>query len=125
MGLLLGLIITLAAVTAYSLYITKQITGLRELRANIWQIALLSEGLVVATMVVVAVVAHSVIGGLSWRTAFGVLVVVVFLALGVAMIRGRASPSADPLKGLSPGIYQPKTNRSGETLPLPTTPPRR
>src|SRR5947207_11521508 len=45
-------------------------TGLRELRANIWQIALLSEGLVVATMVVVAVVAHSVIGGLSWRTAF-------------------------------------------------------
>src|SRR6266536_1086799 len=33
-------------------------TGLRELRANVWQIALLSEGLVAATMVVVAVVAH-------------------------------------------------------------------
>src|ERR1043166_4240353 len=47
---------------------------------------------------------------LNWRRAFGVLVVVVFLALGVAMIRGRSSRSADPLKGLSPGIYQPKTN---------------
>ena len=34
-GLLLGLIITLAAVTAYSLYITSQITGLRELQRDL------------------------------------------------------------------------------------------
>jgi monovalent cation/hydrogen antiporter len=45
-------------------------TGLRELRANIWQIALLAEGLVAATMVVVAVVAHSWVPGLSWQSAF-------------------------------------------------------
>jgi signal transduction histidine kinase len=34
-GLLLGLIITLAAVTAYSLYVTSQITGLRELQRGL------------------------------------------------------------------------------------------
>src|SRR6266850_4591751 len=34
-GLLLGLIITLAAVTAYSLYVTSQITGLRELQRDL------------------------------------------------------------------------------------------
>jgi len=45
-------------------------TGLRELRRNLDQIALLSEGLVAATMVVVAVVAHSVVAGLSWPSAF-------------------------------------------------------
>src|SRR5256885_1428868 len=45
-------------------------TSLRELRANIWQIALLSEGLVAATMVVVAVVAHTYVAGLSWQSAF-------------------------------------------------------
>jgi CPA1 family monovalent cation:H+ antiporter len=45
-------------------------TGLRELRANIWQIALLAEGLVAATMVVVAVVAHTYVAGLSWQSAF-------------------------------------------------------
>ena len=34
-GLLLGLIITLAAVTAYSLYVTSRITGLRELQRGL------------------------------------------------------------------------------------------
>ena len=34
-GLILGLVITLAAVVAYSWYITRQISGLRELQNNI------------------------------------------------------------------------------------------
>jgi Na+/H+ antiporter len=45
-------------------------TGLRELRANVWPITLLSEGLVAATMVAVAVVAHAAVSGLSWPAAF-------------------------------------------------------
>ena len=44
-------------------------TGLRELRQNIRPISLLAVGLVTATMVVVAVVGHAVIG-LSWPVAF-------------------------------------------------------
>ena len=51
------------------LYSAAFFTGLRELRANLRQISLLAVGLVVATMVVVAVVAHASIG-LSWSTAF-------------------------------------------------------
>jgi monovalent cation/hydrogen antiporter len=42
----------------------------RDLRANLRSIALLSVGLVLATMLVVAAVAHAAIGGLSWATAF-------------------------------------------------------
>ncbi len=45
-------------------------TGLRELRANVWPIALLSLGLVAATTVAVAVVAHAAIEDLSWPVAF-------------------------------------------------------
>jgi hypothetical protein len=36
-GLLLGLVVTLAAVVAYTGYITYQIKGLRELQSNIRQ----------------------------------------------------------------------------------------
>jgi monovalent cation/hydrogen antiporter len=45
-------------------------TGLRELRANLRPIAMLSLGLVALTTVTVAVVAHAAISGLSWAAAF-------------------------------------------------------
>jgi monovalent cation/hydrogen antiporter len=42
----------------------------RELRAHVLDIGALAVGLVLLTMVVVAVVAHTVVGGLSWAEAF-------------------------------------------------------
>ena len=45
-------------------------TSLRDLRANMKPIGLLAVGLVVATTVGVAVVAHAFIDGLSWASAF-------------------------------------------------------
>jgi CPA1 family monovalent cation:H+ antiporter len=45
-------------------------TSLRDLRANMRSIGLLAIGLVVATTVGVAVVAHEVVDGLSWASAF-------------------------------------------------------
>jgi monovalent cation/hydrogen antiporter len=51
------------------LYAAAFFTGLRELRANIRPIGLLAVGLVVATMLVVAVVAHAVTG-LNWSASF-------------------------------------------------------
>jgi CPA1 family monovalent cation:H+ antiporter len=45
-------------------------TPLRELRANAGSISTLAVGLVLATTVAVAVVAHAVIPGLTWPTAF-------------------------------------------------------
>src|ERR1051325_2404410 len=62
---------------------------------------------------------------LNWRTAFGLAAGAVFLFLSVSVIRGRSSKPADPLKDLGPGLYQPGTNRGGETLPLPAAPARR
>ena len=51
------------------LYSAAFFTSLRELRANVGQITLLATGLVLATTLVVGVVAHEVVG-LSWPTAF-------------------------------------------------------
>jgi Na+/H+ antiporter len=51
------------------LYAAAFFTGLRELRANLGQISLLAVGLVVATMLIVAVVAHAVTD-LSWSASF-------------------------------------------------------
>jgi CPA1 family monovalent cation:H+ antiporter len=45
-------------------------TSLRELRANVGSISLLAVGLVLATCMAVAVVAHAVVDGLSWPAAF-------------------------------------------------------
>ena len=45
-------------------------TSLRDLRANVRPIGLLAIGLVVATTVGVAVVAHEVVDGLTWPAAF-------------------------------------------------------
>src|SRR3954464_10972187 len=52
------------------LYGTAFFTSLRELRANIGAISLLAVGLVLVTTVAVAAVAHAVIPGLDWPTAF-------------------------------------------------------
>ena len=52
------------------LYAAAFYTSLRELRANVRPIALLSVGLVGATMVGVAVVAHALVDGLGWPEAF-------------------------------------------------------
>ena len=60
---------------------------------------------------------------LNWRTAFAVAAVTGVALLGTAVIRSRSSKTADPLQNLGPGIYQPKTNHSGETLPLPPARP--
>jgi CPA1 family monovalent cation:H+ antiporter len=62
--------LVLVAVLPPLLYSSAFFTGLRELRANIRPIGLLSIGLVVATMGAVAVVAHAAIDGLSWSAAF-------------------------------------------------------
>jgi monovalent cation/hydrogen antiporter len=45
-------------------------TSWRDFRANLWPISLLSVGLVLATIAVVAVVARLTIGGLTWPAAF-------------------------------------------------------
>jgi monovalent cation/hydrogen antiporter len=45
-------------------------TSLRDLRANVRPVGLLSVGLVLLTMVVVAVVAHALVPELSWAAAF-------------------------------------------------------
>jgi Na+/H+ antiporter len=52
------------------LYSAAFFTSLRDLRANLRPIGLLAVGLVLATMLVVAVVAHAVIPGMSWAAAF-------------------------------------------------------
>src|SRR5215210_7663340 len=52
------------------LYGTAFFTSLRDLRANKRPVGLLAVGLVLLTMVVVAVVAHSIVPGLPWAAAF-------------------------------------------------------
>jgi Na+/H+ antiporter len=52
------------------LYISAFFTSLRDLRATMKPIGLLAVGLVVATTVGVAVIAHAFIKGLSWPSAF-------------------------------------------------------
>jgi Na+/H+ antiporter len=52
------------------LYSSAFFTSLRDLRANVRPISLLAIGLVAATMVGVAAVAHAVIDGLTWPAAF-------------------------------------------------------
>ena len=52
------------------LYSAAFFTSLRDLRANVRPIGLLAVGLVLATTVVVAVVAHTFVDGLTWASAF-------------------------------------------------------
>jgi CPA1 family monovalent cation:H+ antiporter len=62
--------IVLVAILPPLLYSAAFFTGLRDLRANLRPITLLSVGLVAATTCAVALVAHAAISGLSWATAF-------------------------------------------------------
>jgi Na+/H+ antiporter len=62
--------LVLVAVLPPLLYGAAFFTSLRELRANIRPITLLAVGLVLTTMLAVAVVAHAVIPGLGWAGAF-------------------------------------------------------
>jgi Na+/H+ antiporter len=62
--------LVLVAVLPPLLYGAAFFTSLRELRANVRPIGLLAIGLVLTTMLAVAAVAHAVIPGLSWPTAF-------------------------------------------------------
>jgi monovalent cation/hydrogen antiporter len=52
------------------LYGTAFFTSLRDLRANVRPVGMLAVGLVLATMVIVAVVAHAIVPGLPWSSAF-------------------------------------------------------
>ncbi len=52
------------------LYSASVFTSLRDLRQNVRPIALLAVGLVLATCLAVAVIAHTVIDGMSWPVAF-------------------------------------------------------
>src|SRR6478735_3181275 len=61
--------VVLVAVLPPLLYGAAFFTSLRELRANVGPISALAIGLVLMTMVAVAVVAHEVIG-LDWPTSF-------------------------------------------------------
>ncbi len=62
--------LVLVAVLPPLLYGTAFFTSLRKLRANVRRITLLAVGLVLTTMLTVAVVAHATIPGLTWPTAF-------------------------------------------------------
>jgi CPA1 family monovalent cation:H+ antiporter len=62
--------LVLVAVLPPLLYSAAFFTGLRDLRANLRPISLLAFGLVAATTVGVAIVAHAVIPHLSWGGAF-------------------------------------------------------
>ncbi len=62
--------LVLVAILPPLLYAGAYFTSLREVRANIAEISLLAVGLVLATMIVVAAVAHALIPGLDWPTAF-------------------------------------------------------
>ena len=63
---------------------------------------------------------------LNWQKGMVLLVgvggVVILLLILWAW---RKHKNADPLSGLPPAVYQPAKRQSGETLPLPTPPPRK
>jgi monovalent cation/hydrogen antiporter len=62
--------VVFVAVLPPLIYLSAFFTSVRDLRANARSIGILAVGLVVATTVTVAVVAHAAIGGLSWSAAF-------------------------------------------------------
>jgi len=62
--------VVLVAVLPPLLYLSAYRTSLRELRANTRSIAILAIGLVVATTVSVAVVAHAAVDHMTWSAAF-------------------------------------------------------
>lgn len=56
---------------------------------------------------------------LNWRVALGILAAIVVIVGVVIAVRSRSQPGVDPLKDLGPGVYQPKPEKRGDTLPLP------
>ena len=62
--------LVLVAILPPLLYSSAFFTSLRELRANVRPIGLLSIGLVITTMVSVAAVAHTLVDDMSWTAAF-------------------------------------------------------
>ncbi len=62
--------LVLVAILPPLLYSAAFFTGLRDLRANLRPISLLSVGLVAVTTCAVAVLAHAAVAGLSWASAF-------------------------------------------------------
>ncbi len=62
--------VVLIAVLPPLLYASAFFTSLRDLRANARPIGMLAIGLVIATMTVVAVVAHAAVDSMSWSAAF-------------------------------------------------------
>src|SRR6266568_4362803 len=62
--------VVLVAVLPPLLYSSAFFTSLRDFRANARPIGMLAVGLVVATMTVVAVVAHAAVDSMSWSAAF-------------------------------------------------------
>src|SRR6266516_7890147 len=62
--------VVLIAVLPPLLYASAFFTSLRDLRANARPIGMLAIGLVIATMTVVAVVAHTAVDSMSWSAAF-------------------------------------------------------
>src|SRR5581483_11273849 len=62
--------LVLVAILPPLLYSAAFFTGLRDLRTNLRPISLLAIGLVAATTVTVAIVAHAAVSGLTWGAAF-------------------------------------------------------
>ncbi len=62
--------VVLVAILPPLLYLSAYRTSLRDLRANARPIAILAIGLVVATTVTVAVIAHAAVDDMSWSAAF-------------------------------------------------------
>jgi cytoskeletal protein RodZ len=59
---------------------------------------------------------------IDWRILFGALALSLLVTLAVVGYRlWDAHKTSDPLKGLSPGLYQPRTTHPADTLPLPST----
>jgi monovalent cation/hydrogen antiporter len=68
--------VVLVAVLPPLLYLSAYRTSLRDLRANARAIGILAVGLVVATTVTVAVVAHSTVADMPWTAAFALAAIV-------------------------------------------------
>jgi hypothetical protein len=57
---------------------------------------------------------------LDWKkTVAGLATLAILLVVASIVLVARHRRSADPLKDLKPGLYQPTQTLSGQTLPLP------
>ena len=98
--------LVLVAILPPLLYSSAFFTSLRDFRAHARPISVLAVGLVLATMAVVALVAHTVIDGMSWSSAF-------VLGAGVAPTDPLAATSIMRRLGVPRGIA---TVVEGESL---------